>query len=175
MLMDLELPALAIGLFCAGALAASMSSGDAILHAGASVLIRDLERPLRRQRREAAAETRLIRWTAVAMGALAYYLAIGTEASLVGLLLMSYGAIAQFFPLLLAAMFWKRATREGAISGLLAGCAVALALNLLPEFAFLDIHPGIYGAVANVVALVFVSLRTAPPASDRVEPYLMRG
>ncbi len=175
MLMDLELPAIAIGLFCAGALAASMSSGDAILHAGASVLVRDLERPFRRRKRDQASETRLIRLTAIGMGALAYYLAIGTEASLVGLLLMSYGAIAQFFPLLIAAMCWKRATRQGAISGLLAGCAVALVLNLWPQFALLDIHPGIYGAAANVLALIFVSLRTAPPPPERVEPYLMRG
>ncbi len=174
MLMDLDLPALAIGLFCAGALAASMSSGDAILHAGASVLVRDLERPLRRRARSKEAETRLIRLTAVGMGALAYYLAIGTEASLVGLLLMSYGAIAQFFPLLIAAMCWKRATRAGATAGLLAGCAVALALNLWPSLALLGIHPGIYGAAANVLVLVLVSRRTAPPPPDRVTPYLMR-
>ena len=45
---------------------------------------------------------------------------MGSEASLVSLLLMSYGAIAQFFPLMIAAMFWRRASREGAIYGLLA-------------------------------------------------------
>jgi len=40
-LMQLDLPAIVIGLFCAGALAASMSSGDAILHSAASIGIRD--------------------------------------------------------------------------------------------------------------------------------------
>ena len=173
-LMDLDLPALAVGLFCAGALAASMSSGDAILHAGASVLVKDLETPLRRKRRTPAAETRLIRWTALGMGALAYYLAVGSEASLVALLLMSYGAIAQFFPLLIAAMVWRRATRAGAIAGLVSGCLVALALNLWPEFQWLGIHPGVYGAVVNVIVLVVVSLRTTPPDAARIEPYLMR-
>ena len=173
-LMDLDLPALAVGLFCAGALAASMSSGDAILHAGASVLVKDLETPLRRTRRTPAAETRLIRWTALGMGALAYYLAVGSEASLVALLLMSYGAIAQFFPLLIAAMVWRRATRAGAIAGLVSGCLVALALNLWPEFQWLGIHPGVYGAVVNVIVLVVVSLRTTPPDAARIEPYLMR-
>ncbi len=174
MLMDLDLPALVIGLFCAGALAASMSSGDAILHAGASVLVRDLERPLRRRKRSEAAETRLIRWAAFGMGALAYYLAIGSEASLVGLLLMSYGAIAQFFPLLIAAMFWRRATRAGAISGLVAGCAVALLLNIWPQFAFFGVHPGIWGALVNVLVLAGVSRATRPPDEDRIAPYLMR-
>lgn len=173
-LMDLDLPALTVGLFCAGALAASMSSGDAILHAGASVLVKDLETPLRGVRRTPAAETRRIRWTALAMGSVAYYLAVGSDASLVGLLLMSYGAIAQFFPLLIAAMFWRRASRAGAVGGLLGGCAVTLLLNLLPGLAPLGIHPGIYGAAANVLILVAVSLRTDPPPTARVEPYLMR-
>ncbi|MDE2712268.1 MAG: sodium:solute symporter family protein, partial [Acidobacteriota bacterium] len=67
-----------------------------------------------------------------------------------------------------------RASREGAVYGLLAGCAVTLALNIWPEFAFLGIHPGIYGAVANVLVMVVVSLRTDPPAADRIEPYMMR-
>ena len=173
-LMDLDLSALTVGLFCAGALAASMSSGDAILHAGASVLVKDLETPLRGVRRAPAAETRRIRWTALGMGALAYYLAVGTEASLVGLLLMSYGAIAQFFPLLIAAMCWPRATRAGAVAGLLAGCAVTLGLNLWPDLALLGIHPGIYGAAANTLALILVSRRTSPPPPERVEPYLVR-
>ena len=120
------------------------------------------------------AETREVRWTAVGMGALAYTLAIGSEASLVGLLLMSYGAIAQFFPLLIAAMFWKRATRAGAIAGLAAGCATALALNLWPNLALFEIHPGVYGAAANVLVLILVSLTTRPPSADRVTPYLLR-
>ena len=171
-LMDLDLPALAVGLFCAGALAASMSSGDAILHAGASVLVKDLETPLRGVVREPAAETRRIRWAALGMGALAYYLAVGSEASLVGLLLLSYGAIAQFFPLMIAALFWRRATRPGAIAGLLAGCGVTLALNLWPQLAIFGVHPGLYGAAANVLVLVAVSLRTDPPPPERVEPYL---
>ncbi len=173
-LMDLDLSALTVGLFCAGALAASMSSGDAILHAGASVLVKDLEVPLRRIRRTPAAETRRIRWTALGMASVAYYFAVGSEASLVGLLLLSYGAIAQFFPLMIAAMFWRRASRAGAIAGLLAGCTVTLAGNLWPVLAPLGIHPGIYGAAANVLVLIAVSLRTDPPPLERVEPYLMR-
>ena len=173
-LMDLDLPAITVGLFCAGALAASMSSGDAILHAGASVLVKDLETPFRGVRREPAVETRLIRWMALAMGSVAYFLAVGTDASLVGLLLMSYGAIAQFFPLLIAAMFWKRTSRAGAISGLLAGCGIALLLNLWPSLALFDIHPGVWGAAVHVLVLIAVSLRTAPPPPERVRPYLVK-
>ncbi len=71
-------------------------------------------------------------------------------------------------------MVWRRATRAGAIAGLVSGCLVALALNLWPEFQWLGIHPGVYGAVVNVIVLVVVSLRTTPPDAARIEPYLMR-
>jgi uncharacterized sodium:solute symporter family permease YidK len=53
---SLGLPAFVVGLFCAGALAASMSTGDALLHAAASVVARDLYAPFARSRPSDAAE-----------------------------------------------------------------------------------------------------------------------
>ncbi|MFQ5692831.1 MAG: sodium:solute symporter, partial [Nitrospinota bacterium] len=38
---SIGLPAVVVGLFCAGALAASMSTGDALVHAAASVMVKD--------------------------------------------------------------------------------------------------------------------------------------
>jgi Na+/proline symporter len=39
-----------------------------------------------------------------------------SEASLVFLLLLSYGAIAQVFPALLAALYWRRSTAAGVLT-----------------------------------------------------------
>ena len=58
----------------------------------------------------------------VVLGGLAYYVAVLSDLSLVALLLLSYGFIAQLFPLLCAAFFWPRTTRPGALAGLAAGC-----------------------------------------------------
>jgi solute:Na+ symporter, SSS family len=107
-----ELPVFLVGLFCAGALSASMSTGDALLHAGASVAVEDGIRPFRelddRRRRL------LMRGLVVALGAVAYFFALYEGFSLVVLLLSSYGIIAQFTPPLLAALYWRRATTAGA-------------------------------------------------------------
>ena len=62
----------------------------------------------------------------ILVGALAYYFAVMSEYSLVYLLLLSYGAIAQLFPLVLATLFWKRSTPAGVLSGLLVGCGITL-------------------------------------------------
>ena len=163
---SMDLPPLVIGLFCAGALAASMSSGDAIVHAAASVLVKDFYKVLVRPTLDTLAETRLIRILVIAIGAVAYYFAIYSDVSLVYLLLLSYGAIAQIFPALLAALCWRRSTPRGVLSGLLAGCLVTLAWNLFPALQWQEIHPGIWGLAANVLVMTFVSL-TTPPMDDR--------
>lgn len=170
---SMELPALAVGLFCAGALAASMSTGDAIVHAAASVLVKDfwaaLFRPGLRDR-EAA---RLIRWLVVAIGGLAYWLAVGSDLSLVYLLLLSYGFIAQLFPTLLAAFFWPRATPAGVLAGLLAGCGVTILWNLIPSLQWQGIHPGIWGVAANAALLAAVSLLTRRMPEEHVREFVV--
>ncbi|MFQ5740979.1 MAG: sodium:solute symporter [Acidobacteriota bacterium] len=159
---SLGLPAVVVGLFCAGALAASMSSGDAIVHAAASIVVKDLCQKLVRTRMDPHRERRLIRYLVIVIGATAYYFAVISKASLVYLLLLSYGAITQLFPLLLASLIWPRSTRPGVLAGLLAGCAVTVLWNLFPVLQWQQIHPGVWGLAANTVCLIVVSLSTPP-------------
>jgi signal transduction histidine kinase len=53
--------------------------------------------------------------------AYAYFHFIGEVYSLVSIGLISFAAVAQFAPAILGGIFWKRATRAGAMSGLAAG------------------------------------------------------
>ncbi len=169
---SLGLPAVVVGLFCAGALAASMSSGDAIVHAAGAVAIKDGCRTLIHPSISDADETRLIRWTVVAIGAVAYYFAIYSEVSLVLLLLLSYGFIAQIFPALIAALYWRRSTPTGVIAGLAAGCLVTIAWNLVPAWQSQLVHPGVWGLGANVIVLVAGSLATEPMDPAHVETFV---
>jgi SSS family solute:Na+ symporter len=172
-LMSLDLPAVVIGLFCAGALAASMSTGDALVHAAGSILVRDFYRVVFRPDLTDAQQTRLIRILVVVISGVAYYFAVVSSQSLVALLLLSYGFIAQIFPVLMAALYWPRATRPGVLAGLAAGCAAVVAFNVWPELQWQQIHPGIWGLVANVVALVIVSLATPPMDPTHVREYVV--
>jgi SSS family solute:Na+ symporter len=172
-LTALDLPAVVIGLFCAGALAASMSTGDAILHAAGSVLVRDLYKPLFRPGLDDAAQTRLIRILIVAVGLVAYYFAVVSDLDLVLLLLLSYGFLAQLFPVLLATFFWRRATGPGVLGGLLAGFVTVIVWNLWPALQWQGIHPGVWGLLANVPVLVSVSWVTQPLAEDHVSQFVV--
>jgi SSS family solute:Na+ symporter len=157
-----------VGLFCAGALAASMSTGDALLHSAASILVRDFYCVFRREPLEDRRETSAIRFLVVVIGALAYYFAVVSDLSLVYLLLVSYGAIAQVFPAVIAALYWPRSTGPGVLFGLVAGILVTIIWNLFPALQWQEIHPGIFGLVANLLCLVCGSLCSRSPNPEHV-------
>ena len=170
---SLGLPAIVVGLFCAGALAASMSTGDALVHAAGAILVNDLYKVYFKPDITDVAERRMIRFLVIAIAGVAYYFAVFSNYSLVGLLLYSYGFLSQFFPLLIAAFFWPRATRPGVIAGLLAGCAVAIIWREFPGLQWQQIDPGIFGLVANVITMVTVSLATEPMDEEHVQQFVV--
>lgn len=173
MLTDLRLSPILVGLICAGTLAASMSSGDSILHSAASIGVRDGVAQAFPGRFDDAGERRLIRGLVVVLSLVAFYYAVGTEASLVELLLGAYGGVAQIFPIAFAAFYWPRATGAGALSGLLAGIVVNSIFFAYPELRPIpDLHEGIYGLAVNVPVLVVVSWITAPQSAERVRAYV---
>ena len=169
---SMGLPAIVVGLFCAGALAASMSTGDAIVHAAASILVKDLYKVLVRNHLDDHSETKLIKFLVIAVGAVAYYFAIYSDLSLVYLLLLSYGAIAQIFPVVIAALYLPRSTPTGVLGGLIAGCLVTLIWNIAPSLQWQGIHPGIWGIAANIVTMVVVSLTGRPMDKTHVELFV---
>lgn len=64
-----------------------------------------------------------------------YFRLIGESHTLVTIGLLSFAAAAQFAPVILIGIYWRGASRNGAIAGLLAGFAVWTCTLLLPSFA----------------------------------------
>ena len=170
MVLRTELPALVVGFFCAGALSASMSTGDALLHASASVAVEDGVRPFLKI--EDRGQRILIRVLVLAMGGVAYYFALDEGQSLVVLLLTSYGIIVQFAPSIVAALYWRRATTPGVIAGLVAGSAITLFFFRFGHLRPLDMHEGIVGLLVHLPILVIVSLLTAPQDTDHISSFI---
>jgi SSS family solute:Na+ symporter len=165
------LPAVVVGLFCAGALAASMSTGDALVHGAASIAVEDVYSGIRETRMSQHDKRTFIRWVAVAVGVLGYLIALDTGLSLVGMLLAAYGAVVQLAPPVYAAFLWKRATATGVVAGLLVGITVTGLLVVKPEWRPFDLHEGIVGLVGNLLTLIVVSLATQPPDSEHVRDW----
>ncbi|HUP97501.1 MAG TPA: sensor histidine kinase [Usitatibacter sp.] len=64
-----------------------------------------------------------------------YFVAAGEAYALVSIGLISFAAVAQFAPAFLGGLYWKGATRNGALAGLCAGFTVWFYTLLLPAFA----------------------------------------
>ena len=170
LILNVDLPVLVVGLFCAGALSASMSTGDALMHATASVAVEDAVGPF--VDLSQAQQRLLIRILIVLAGATAYFFAVSEELSLVVLLLTSYGLLAQLAPPVLAALFWRRATTPGVIAGLLAGGAATLLFFFVPELKPLALHEGVIGLCVHVPVLVLVSLLTSVQDAATIDAYV---
>ncbi|HEY5975225.1 MAG TPA: GAF domain-containing protein, partial [Geobacteraceae bacterium] len=63
-----------------------------------------------------------------------YYLMIGETYMLVNMGLISFAAAAQFGPVLIGGIYWRRGNRAGAIAGILGGFLVWFYTLLLPSF-----------------------------------------
>jgi SSS family solute:Na+ symporter len=160
MILQTGLPVLVVGLFCAGALSASMSTGDALLHAAASVAVEDGLRPV--WKLNDAQQRFLVRVLVVAIGGASYYFAIIQQQTLVWLLLTAYGLVCQIAPPVYAALYWRRATSRGVLAGLAAGIVANVFFLMRPALRPFDIHEGLLAVLVNVIVLVVVSLLDRP-------------
>lgn len=171
LLAQVDLPSLVVGLVCAGTLAASMSSGDAIVHAAASIAVRDGVRPFVRSMGDTT-ERLWIRVLVVALGVVSFYFAVVSEVSIVALLLGAYGGVAQIFPIMFAAFYWPRATGAGALAALVAGVGTSTVFLVAPAWRPWPLHEGVYGLVVNVIVLVAVSFATRPATMEHLAVYI---
>ncbi len=148
-----------VGILLSGALAAAMSTGANLAHTAASVIVKDFYVKLFNPK---VSEKQLVMYTKLSVlviAAISYAFALLNPASLVQLLLVSYGAVVQFFPLIVALFWWKRATTAGAYAGLISGTLVTIYYSFFAAPP-LGIHAGIYGLIANSILLAGVSLMT---------------
>lgn len=172
MFANMKFGPFAIGLVLAAALAAAMSTQDTITHAAGSIFAQDLVEVLKKEKHTEEEATLWIRISVVGFGLVSYLIAVFGGQTLVSLLLGAYGSIVQLLPLAAATFFWPRATKAGAICGILTGVLFnyAIVLKLIPKFA--GIHAGIQGLLLNIVVLVIVSYLTRPMEKEHVRKFV---
>lgn len=164
-----NLPIVIAGLLGAGTLAAAMSSSEPVVHAVALSYSVDIAKPLFNLSDQTIGV--MTRWlTFPVIGLLVVPVAILQPASLVYILLIGYGFIAQAFPAILGMFFWPRATKQGAFWGLLAGFIATTIFSLWIAHP-LGIHAGIWGLLINTPVFVAVSLMTKPASRSTVERF----
>ncbi len=169
------LPYVISGLVAAGGMAAAMSTADGLVLAIANALSHDIYFKIIDPKADVRKRLIVARALLVVIGAFGAYIASMRITSILGAVAWAFDFAMSglFFPLVLG-VWWKRATRQGAIAGMIAGLAsgTAYLIYVYPKFmgnpAWLGIDHlrfGIIGASVCLVVMVVVSLMTPEPDS----------
>ncbi len=172
-----KLPAWVVALVAAGALGAALSTAAGLLLVIAAGISHDLVKSVLYPRLSDRAELWWARSASLSAAVLAAWFGLHPAGRVAEVVAHAFGlAASSFFPVILAGIFWKRATKEGAIAGMTAGILFTggyiawfrlLRPDLGPAHWLLGISPEGIGAVGMLVAfavIVAVSLLTpAPP------------
>lgn len=163
-----SLPWWLVGLLGAGTLAAAQSSSEPLFQTLAYTWTHDVFGPLCNWSEEK--QGKIQRWLLLPfMFGIVLPLSITNPAQLVNILLVGYGFLAQIFPMHIGIWVWPRATKAGAVWGLLVGSAVTLLFSFGPLANYGGIHGGIYGLVVNIILLIVISLVTKPAKRETLE------
>ena len=179
------LPNWVIGLVAAGGLAAALSTAAGLLLVISTSVAHDLFKKTLKPNITEKQELMLARVSAALAVVVAGYFGINPPGFVAQVVAFAFGlAASSFFPAIILGIFWKRATREGAIAGIAAGllfttayiCYFKFGLPGIgqgtPEQLWFGISPegiGTIGMVINFVVAIGVSLVTKAPPAEIVD------
>jgi cation/acetate symporter len=179
-----NLPNWVIALVAAGGLAAALSTAAGLLLAISSAISHDILKGVFKPEITEKQELAASRIAMAGAILLAGYLGFNPPDFAAGTVALAFGlAASSIFPVLMLGIFYKRANKEGAIAGMIAGLGVTLlyvfqhkGIMFIPgtsymggmsENWFLGIEPNAFGAVGALVnfavALIVSRVTAAPP------------
>ncbi len=183
------MPYVVSGLVAAGGLAAALSTADGLLLTITSALSHDVY--YRVFRPASSTQLRLVisKSLLLVVAVLAATVAAQKPGTILSMVAWAFSiAGSAFFPALVLGIFWRRATRAGALAGMIVGLSVAAyyifrlevgslawlglgSLRMQPWFHISSTAAGVFGVAAGFAVIIVVSLFTKAPDKE-VERFL---
>jgi cation/acetate symporter len=175
-----KLPAWVVALVAAGGLAAALSTAAGLLLVIASAFSHDLIKNVISPDISETSELIAARIAAGGAVLVAGYFGIHPPGFVAQVVAFAFGlAASSFFPVIILGIFWKRANREGAMLGMIAGIAFTAAYIIYFKFMHPELNKaanwlwgispegiGSIGMVINFAVMIVVSnITKAPPES----------
>ena len=152
------------GIILSAVLAAIMSTVSSQLLVASSAFAQDLYHTLLRKD---AGENELVwvnRISTFVIAAIAMALALNPDSFILDIVAYAWAGFgAAFGPAILASLFWRRATRNGVLAGIIVGGLTVLIWKQLALFGLYEIIPGFF---LSALAIYVVSLLDAPPSEE---------
>ena len=146
------------GIFLCAILAAAMSTADSQLLVAASAFTEDCCQTLFNKKFDANTTVRVSRITVLAIAAVAFVLSLDESSSIFKLVSYAWAGFGSTFgPLVLLALFWRKATANGAIAGIIGGAVTVIVWHNLHGGIF-DLYEILPGFLVCLILAVIVSL-----------------
>lgn len=157
-MIQVMFPAFIAGVFLCAILAAAMSTADSQLLVASSAFARDIYKGLVKKDATEKSVLSVSRITVFAIAAVAFLLSLDQNSSIFALVSYAWAGFgATFGPLVLLALFWRGTTRNGAISGLVAGGIVVVFWHNMKGGIF-DIYEILPAFLVCMIVAIIVSL-----------------
>jgi cation/acetate symporter len=164
------LPFVVTGLVMAGGLAAALSTADGLLLTISNALSHDLYYKILNPQASIVKRlttARILLVVAAVAGAWVATFRINIIVAVVAYAFALAGS--GFFPALVMGIFWKRANKQGAIAGMIAGFLTALILIVIGRnwsiypLGVREVGAGVFGVPVGFIVIYLVSLMYPPP------------
>jgi len=174
------LPNWVVALVAAGGLAAALSTAAGLLLVVASAVSHDLMKGILTPNMTEKGE---LWWARIAAGGAVFvagYFGINPPGFVAQVVAFAFGlAASSFFPVIIMGVFWKRATKEAAMAGMLIGIVFTAAYIIYFKFVHPELNNdknwwfrispegiGMLGMIFNFAVMWVVSLFTKPPPQE---------
>lgn len=147
-----------------GALAASMSTGDSQLHAVGTMISTDIYPKYINKKADEKKQYQIAKVSILVLGIISVIIALQRPGLLGNILALSNGGVAALAPSVLGGIYWKGATKEGALYSIIIGEIVMLLTTFVIKSP-LGLMPGVWGLIVALIIFVIVSKMTV--AQDR--------
>lgn len=161
-------PPIISALMVAGIFSAGMSTISSVLLTSTSAITRDLYQKIFKRDATDDDALALSRYVTAGLGFLAVCIGILKPGSIFQLVLFAFGGLGIWAAPILAGMYWKRATKTGAMVSVLCGEVVYILLVLKFKALTFGFNPLIIAWFITVLILIGVSLVTQPPCEKTV-------
>jgi cation/acetate symporter len=177
------LPYVISGMVAAGGLAAALSTADGLLLTIANALSHDLYYKMIDPNASAQRRVAISKMLLLVVALAAAYVAAQKPADILFLVSAAFSfAAASFFPALTLGIFWKRATKWGAVLGMVGGLGVTMYYMVMTQpwlrgvfsvtspvelwWGIQPISAGVFGVPLGFAIIIVVSLLTPAPRRE---------
>ena len=158
-----------VGLIMASVLAAIMSTASAQLLVAASAFSKDFYAAVIKKDASSSELVWVSRISVLVISAIAITLALNPNSLILDIVAYAWAGFgAAFGPALLASLFWRRATRNGVLAGIIVGGVTVLVWKQLALLGLYEIIPGF---IFSAIAIYVVSMMDKEPSKEIVETF----